>query len=113
MDRPPLAHLPNHSLRRVVLPKPAGAETSVNLRPGPRSSLSVNRGRGTRLERSWDGRSLVDTSESDAMDTWFTSGTYSTSDRRHPIELFDNRSSRKSAQHRSNTYGCSGFSSAA
>src|SRR5262249_55291079 len=35
----------------VVLPKPAGAETNVNLAPSPASSLAISRGRGTNDER--------------------------------------------------------------
>ena len=41
-----------HSLSSVVLPKPAGAETSVSLRVTPSFSRSVRRGRETRLALS-------------------------------------------------------------
>ena len=56
----------NHLTSRVVLPKPAGAERSVSLRPASRVEPLVSRGRATSLGRACDGRSLVDTSESDA-----------------------------------------------
>ena len=44
--------LATHSLTRVVLPKPAGAEMRVNLRPEERPlfSCSTRRGRRTRLD---------------------------------------------------------------
>jgi hypothetical protein len=48
------------------LPKPAGAETSVNLRPASGASLSTRRGRATSFGRDCDGRSLVETSGSKA-----------------------------------------------
>ena len=43
-----------HSLTRVVLPKPAGAETRVSLLPAARPSFSrsTSRGRGTTLRRN-------------------------------------------------------------
>src|ERR671916_3234454 len=77
---PPARSL-NHSTSKVVLPKPAGAEIKVSLRPGSRSRLAVSRGRATSCGRAWEGRSLVDTSDSVVSDTWLTSGVYSTCDR--------------------------------
>jgi hypothetical protein len=77
---PPARSL-NHSTSKVVLPKLAGAEISVSLRLGSRSSFAVRRGRATSLGRAWEGRSLVDTSESLVSGTWLTSGVYSTCDR--------------------------------
>src|ERR671915_848874 len=56
----------NHSTSKVVLPKPAGAEIKVSLRPGSRSRVAVSRGRATRFGRARENRSLVDTSESGA-----------------------------------------------
>jgi hypothetical protein len=56
----------NHSPSKVLLPKPAGAEMRVSLRSASGSSLVVNRGRATSFRRAWEGRSLVDTSLSDA-----------------------------------------------
>ena len=41
----------SHSASSVVLPKPAGAETSVSFDAAPRSSRSLSRGRGTRPRR--------------------------------------------------------------
>ena len=46
------------------MPKPAGADMRVSLRPTSRSSLAVSRGRATSFERACEGRSLVYTSES-------------------------------------------------
>src|ERR671917_2896172 len=77
---PPARSL-NHSTNRVVLPKPAGVEISVSLRLGSRSSFAVRRDRATSFGRVWEGRSLVDTSESLVSGTWLTSGVYSTCDR--------------------------------
>ena len=48
-----------HSLSRVVLPKPAGAETRVSLRCSPASSRSIRRGRGTHSDRAGGVYSLV------------------------------------------------------
>ena len=44
----------NHSLSNVVLPKPAGAETRVSLRPrrSPSFSCSIRRGRDTSSDRN-------------------------------------------------------------
>jgi hypothetical protein len=44
-DPSPLARSLSHSTSSVVLPKPAGAEISVSLRPASRSSLAVSFGR--------------------------------------------------------------------
>src|SRR5687768_17390267 len=55
-----------HLFRSVVLPKPAGAERRVNLRPGSRVRLSTRRGLATSLGRACDGRSLVEASGSAA-----------------------------------------------
>ena len=41
----------SHALKRVVLPKPAGAEMRVNLRCRPSFSRSIKRGRSTTLGR--------------------------------------------------------------
>src|SRR3712207_5654438 len=54
---------------------------SVSLRVGSRSSPSVRRGRATSFGRTREGRSLVDTSESDVRVIWLTSGAYSTAGR--------------------------------
>ena len=48
-DRQP--HSATHSATRVLLPKPAGAETSVSLRWSPSLSRSSRRGRRTILDR--------------------------------------------------------------
>ena len=48
-----------HSLSRVVLPKPAGAETRVSLRCSPASSRPIRRGRGTHSDRAGGIYSLV------------------------------------------------------
>jgi hypothetical protein len=48
-----------HSLTRVVLPNPAGAETSVKLPFSPPASCSSRRGRGTRSGRGGGRYSLV------------------------------------------------------
>ena len=48
-----------HSLTRVVLPNPAGAETSVKLPLIPPASRSSRRGRGTRSGRGGGRYSLV------------------------------------------------------
>jgi len=42
---------PTHSLSRVVLPKPACAETSVSARSSPVSNSSIKRGRETNSGR--------------------------------------------------------------
>ncbi len=49
----------NHSTNRVVFPKPAGAETSVSLRPSPRPRSSCKRARSTRFGRVLGTRSVV------------------------------------------------------
>src|SRR3712207_1458310 len=54
---------------------------SVSLRVGSRSSFSASRGRATSFGRTGEGRSLVDTSESDVRVIWLTSGAYSTAGR--------------------------------
>ncbi len=41
----------SHSVSSVVLPKPAGADTSINFDAAPRSRRSLSRGRGTRPRR--------------------------------------------------------------
>ena len=41
----------SHSASSVVLPNPAGAETSVNFASAPRFRRSLSRGRGTRPRR--------------------------------------------------------------
>ena len=64
---PPPTRFSTHLPSSVVLPKPAGAETSVSLRPASGSSLSARRGLATSLGRDCDGRSLVDTSGSNAL----------------------------------------------
>src|SRR5918999_2861021 len=74
--RPPALRSFDHSLSRVVLPNPAGAEMRVSFRPDSCSSFSVNRGRETSFGRATGGRSLVDTSESMVSGTWLTSGAY-------------------------------------
>src|SRR5215207_6223395 len=68
-------------MSKVVFPKPAGAEIKVSLRPASRSRVAISRGRATEAGRAWEGRSLVNTSESDERDTWLTSGAHSTCDR--------------------------------
>src|SRR5215207_7739354 len=73
-----------HSPSRVVLPKPAGAEINISLRPASGSSLAISRGRATRFGRVWKGRNLVDTSVSDApIIVGSPPMTHSTSYRRH------------------------------
>src|SRR5215217_7546045 len=69
MECPPRAWTTVHSLRRVVLPKPAGAERRVRRRPGSRIRLSVRRGLATSFGRAWEGCSLVDKSGSNARAT--------------------------------------------
>src|SRR3712207_1205417 len=54
---------------------------SVSLRVGSRSSFSASRGRATSFGRTREGRSLVDTSESDVRVIWLTSSAYSTAGR--------------------------------
>jgi len=50
---------PSHSARSVVLPNPAGADTSVSLDSSPRRKRSVSLGRVTRPRRSFGTYSLV------------------------------------------------------
>src|ERR671916_3403486 len=76
LRRPPAARSFDHSISRVVLPNPAGAEMRVSFRPDSCSSFSVNRGRETSFGRATGGRSLVDTSESMVSGTWLTSGAH-------------------------------------
>ncbi len=45
----PPRQLVRHSLKRVVFPKPAGAQMRISLRPVPCLSRSARRGRGTTL----------------------------------------------------------------
>ena len=52
-------HPPIHSLKRVVLPKPAGAETRVSMLPRLSSSRPVSRGRATIPERAGGMYNLV------------------------------------------------------
>src|SRR5215213_10030558 len=58
-----------HSLKRVVFPKPAGAERRVSLRPGSRVKLSIRRGLATSFGRAREGCSLVDRSGSNVLAT--------------------------------------------
>src|SRR5215217_3358012 len=58
----------NHSLNKVVLPKPAGAETRVSLRPSYRTRASRKRGRGTSSVRVLGTRTFVVTSASGMAD---------------------------------------------
>jgi hypothetical protein len=64
-DRPPGARASNHSASKVVLPKPAGAETRVRVRSS-RARISRKRGRATKYGRVLGARSLVVSS------AWFT-----------------------------------------
>ena len=57
-DRRPAGAAASHSASSVVLPKPAGAETSVSLDSAPRPRRSLRRGRGTTPRRSLE-ESLV------------------------------------------------------
>ena len=61
-DLPSVDRSSAHSPSKVVLPKPAGAETSVSLRSSAAARLSRRRGRATRLGRVLGARSLVVTS---------------------------------------------------
>src|SRR5437016_2776323 len=50
---------PSQSARRVVLPNPAGADTSVSLDSAPRRSSSSSRGRVTRPRRTFGTYNFV------------------------------------------------------
>src|SRR5512139_3245032 len=60
-----LPQLAIHSLTRVVLPKPAGAEMSVSLPSSPSFIRSIRRGRGTRFLRTGGVNNFVDNNSGD------------------------------------------------
>src|SRR5215217_3887174 len=67
-DLPSSERSSNHSLSKVVLPNPAGAETRVSLRPSLRTRASRKRGRGTSSGRVLGTRTFVVTSASGTAD---------------------------------------------
>src|SRR5215217_6706551 len=68
MGKPSPERSSNHSLSKVVLPKPAGAETRVSLRPSYRTRASRKRGRGTSSVRVLGTRTFVVTIASGIVD---------------------------------------------